>query len=222
MGIFDFLKRSRTLPATMPSRRERVSLTMIDVSASHATPTKLRKDRNGIRQRMINRHVQPIGIHHVHEASKFPSVGRTAFLHVKLPLMNHFMGQDIANVEKRVLTKERDRQPNDSTVAMPYFRKHASMAWTDLTDKQPRGRRQTSTPLNLNGRQSILEIRHVQPLPEHVKGFCRKRNAEMSRMTRHQPHNRPLIEDERGGWYHVSRLSAYDAQAGPNHNLVPA
>ena len=191
MGISDFLKRSRTLPATMPSRRERVSLTMIDVSASYATPTKLRKDRNGLGQRMIHRHVQPIGIHHVHEASKFPSVGRTAFLHVKLPLMNHFMGQRVPNEKKRLIAKKRDRQTNDSPIAMPSCRKQASVTRTGLADKQPRGRRQTGTPLNLDGRQSILKIRNVQPLPDHVKGFCRKRNAEMSRMTRHQPHNRP-------------------------------
>ena len=191
MGVSYCLKRSRTLPATMPSRRERISLTMIDVSAPHATPRKLREDRNGLGQRMIHGHVQPIGIHHVHEASKFPSVGRTAFFHVKLPLMNHFMGQRVPNEEKRLIAKKRDRQTNDSAVATPSRRKQASVTRTGLADKQPRGRRQTGTPLNLDGRQSILEIRHVQPLPDHVKGFCRKRNAEMSRMIRHHPHTRP-------------------------------
>ena len=185
MGVSYFLKRSRTLPATMPSRRERVSLTMIDVSTPHATPRKLREALNGLGQRMINRHVQPIGIHHVHEASKFPSMGRTAFLHVKLPLMNHFMGQRVPNEEKRLIAKKRDRQTNDSTIVMPSCRKQTSIARTGLADKQPRGRRQTGTPLNLDGRQSILEIRNVQPLPEHVKGFRRKRNVEISRMIRH-------------------------------------
>ena len=191
MGVSCFLKRPRTLSATMPSRRERVSLTMIDVSTPHATPSKLREDLNGLGQRMINRHIQPIGIHHVHEASKFPSMGRTAFLHVKLPLMNHFMGQGVPNEEKRLIAKERGRQTNDSAFALPYCRKQASVTRTGLTDKQSRGRRQTVTPLNLDGRQSILKIRNVQPLPDHVKGFRRKRNGEMSRMTRHQSHNRP-------------------------------
>lgn len=112
---------------------------MIDVSTPHATPRKLREALNGLGQRMINRHVQPIGIHHVHEASKFPSMRRTAFLHVKLPLVNHFMGQRVPNKEKRLIAKKRDRQTNDSTIAMPSCRKQTSVTRTGLADKQPRG-----------------------------------------------------------------------------------
>ena len=117
-------KRPQAFSTTMPFRRQRVSLTTIGMSAPSAPPHKLRERFDCLGQRMIHRNAQSIGIHHVHDSSKFTPMRRAALLHIKLPLMNHLMGQGASYGCDRLTGQERSRETNDPPCAVPFFRRH--------------------------------------------------------------------------------------------------
>ncbi len=159
-------KRPQAFSTTMPFRRQRLSLTTIGMSAPSAPPHKLRERFDCLGQRMIHRNAQSIGIHHVHDSSKFTPMRRAALLHIKLPLMNHLMGQGASYGCDRLTGQERSRETNDPPCAVPFFRRHASIAWPRAAHKQADRRRQAGTPLNFNRRQAIPEIGQVARVPD--------------------------------------------------------
>ena len=159
---------------------------MIRVPAPRTAPRKLHGDTGVLAERMINRDPQTIRVHQGHDPSKFPPVRRTTLLHVELPLMNHLVGEGATYFFKRLPGKKRNRQTNHSPFAMPFLRIHPGSTRTRSAPKQAGRRRQAGAPLNLDGRQPVPEIRPVQLLPDRLKLFDGKGNADWS-AKRHDP-----------------------------------
>jgi hypothetical protein len=120
---------------------------------------------------MINRNPQAVVVHQGHDPPKLPPVRWAPFLHVKLPLMNHLVGQRAPDLFKRLPGKKRDRQTNHSPLAMPFLRIHPSGARAGSAAEETGRSRQAVTPLNLNGRQTVLEIRTIQLAPDRLQMF---------------------------------------------------
>ena len=159
---------------------------MIRVPTPRTAPRKLRGDPGVLAERMINRDPQAIGVHQGHDPPEFPPVRRTPFLHVKLPLMNHLMGQGAPDLFKGLPGQKRHRQANHAPLAMPFLRIHPRDAWARLAAKETGRSRQAVTPLNLNGRQTVLEIRTIQLAPDRLQMFDWKGNVDWS-AKRHDP-----------------------------------
>ena len=78
-------------------------------------------------------------------------------------------------------------------------------ARTRPAPKEAGRRRQAGTPLNLNGRQPVLEKRIIQFAPDRLQVLRLERGTLIWSATCHAPSTRILMEYEAALWYHDCR-----------------
>jgi len=134
----DLHQRTSTSATKMSSWHNRATLPMIRHTTSNAFPGIAIQRINRLIQLMTNGNAQPCLIHSIHHFSKRWAMRGTTFPNIKLPLMNHLMGQGSLKLCLRLSTKERRRKPDHSGLTMPIGRRHPATSWAHLAHKQPR------------------------------------------------------------------------------------
>ena len=65
----------------------------VNPATTHAMPLVASQRIDPLLQRVMDRDIQTVLIHHCHQMAEIMAVVRPAFPDVKLPLMDHLMGQ---------------------------------------------------------------------------------------------------------------------------------
>ncbi len=102
----DFFQRSLAGSASVTARSNRTALALIGVTASCTTPRELTQRTNRFRQVMVNGDAQAPSIHFPHLPAEVTSMIRPSPEHVKLPLMDHLVGEGAQDLRLELTVKQ--------------------------------------------------------------------------------------------------------------------